>query len=48
MTDTKWICSDCGGAVKFVKTEFLDYVKPECTACGSGSARLVSKTKGDV
>lgn len=38
-----WVCSDCGAPSKLVKTGFLDYVKPECTACGSGNATAVNK-----
>lgn len=42
---TEWVCSDCGAPSKFVKTGFLDYVKPQCTVCGSGSATAVSKDR---
>lgn len=38
----EWVCSDCGAPIKFVKTGFLDYVKPKCTVCGSGNATVVS------
>ena len=41
--ESGWICSDCGAPSKLVKTGFLDYVKPECTVCGSGNATAVSK-----
>ena len=45
--ETRWVCSDCGASIKFVKTGFLDYVKPKCTVCGSGNATVVSNTLED-
>lgn len=42
-TVDEWVCSDCGAPSRLVKTGFRDYVKPECTACGSGNATAVNK-----
>ena len=36
----EWVCSDCGAPSEFVKTGFLDNVKPQCTKCGGGNAKL--------